>query len=164
LSPARKFAAAAFLPLAFLTLLALAVIFHEPPTAEQLAIAEKARALPTPEEARESSTEELSGQSSGKSDIAEFRQVALGIDSKRRFIVGVNEGLTPDYLKITVGNDWHYEPYQMRLQMAQAIWKAWAVIHSPNDLDKSRLQLVDGMDNEVGGSRVFGGSMIWVDD
>lgn len=76
----------------------------------------------------------------------------------------VSTGLTPDHAKITVNNVWHYQPYQVRLQMAQGLWNAWANIHSPGDPDKARIKIVDQMDNEVGGSRVWAGSLIWVSE
>ena len=64
--------------------------------------------------------------------------------------------------RITVDNSWHVVSYQIRLQVAQNLWKAWADIASPKDLDKARIELVDFNDNEVGGSRAWGGSLIWV--
>jgi tetratricopeptide (TPR) repeat protein len=65
---------------------------------------------------------------------------------------------------VTVGDAWHSVPHQIRLQNAQAIWKTWAAINRNAKADASRLRLVDHMGNEVGGSRVFGGSAIWVQD
>ncbi len=66
--------------------------------------------------------------------------------------------------KITVSNAWHGRPHQIRLQDAQALWKVWSQINYPVKPDHTRLKLVDLMGNEVGGSRVLGGSMIWVKD
>jgi hypothetical protein len=63
---------------------------------------------------------------------------------------------------MTVNNEWHLLPYQIRLQAAQNLWKSWARIASPKDVDKARLKLVDLNGNEVGGSRVLAGSLIWV--
>lgn len=71
---------------------------------------------------------------------------------------------SPNQLKIAVTARWHYEPKAIRLQMAQLLWKAWASIHSPDEPDKARITLRDAMDNEVGGSRLLGGSLIWVND
>lgn len=64
---------------------------------------------------------------------------------------------------ITVSNDWHFSHYQVRLQAAQNLWECWAKINSPAEVDTSRIQIVDGNGNRVGGSRMLGGSLIWVD-
>ncbi len=67
-----------------------------------------------------------------------------------------------DTATITVADSWHISPYQLRLQVAQDLWKLWASIASPDDLDKARIKLVDHNGNEVGGSGIFGGSDVWV--
>lgn len=64
--------------------------------------------------------------------------------------------------ELTVRDIWHLRHYQLRLQDAQTLWEAWAVIASPSEPDSARINLVDGNGNEVGGSRVWGGSLIWV--
>lgn len=63
---------------------------------------------------------------------------------------------------VTVSDAWHFMPYQIRLELAQSMWFAWAAIASPQELDKARISFVDHMDNEVGGSRIWAGSLIWV--
>lgn len=70
----------------------------------------------------------------------------------------------PKWIKVTVANGWHLAPYQLRLQAAQNLWKLWAGIASPSEPDNARIKLVDYNDNEVGGSRVIAGSMIWVQE
>jgi len=65
---------------------------------------------------------------------------------------------------ITVTNLWHIRDKQLRLQDGQNLWKLWAVLTSKNEPDKSRIKLVDLNGNEVGGSRILGGSLIWVQD
>jgi len=96
--------------------------------------------------------------------IDEYRKLLRSIDSKGDIVKGVNEGLTPDEIKITVANSWHYEPYQIRLQLAQKLWEAWAGLHSPSEPDRARIKIVDLNENEVGGSRVWAGSLIWVQE
>jgi len=81
---------------------------------------------------------------------------------KRLGIVAMPSDLSGDKVICTVPNRWHYQPYQIRLQEAQKLWRKWAFIHSPDDLDGARIKLVDGMGNEVGGSKVWAGSMIWI--
>lgn len=87
---------------------------------------------------------------------------SAGIDNS--VVVDAKTGLTPNTLKITVSNAWHYQPYQMRLQAAQKLWNVWAATHSPDEPDKARISIIDFNDNEVGGSRVWAGSLIWVQE
>ncbi len=65
---------------------------------------------------------------------------------------------------IKVRNSWHIKPYQIRLQDAQNLWSAWATIASPKEPDSARIKIVDFNGNEVGGSRVLAGSLIWVQE
>jgi hypothetical protein len=65
---------------------------------------------------------------------------------------------------ITVSNAWHVVPYQIRLQAAQNIWKLWATISAPVREVEAKISIVDLNGNEVGGSRVWGGSLIWVQE
>lgn len=65
---------------------------------------------------------------------------------------------------LTVADIWHLRHYQLRLQDAQSLWEAWARIASPKAPDSARIKLVDQRGNEVGGSRVLGGSLIWVQE
>jgi hypothetical protein len=96
------------------------------------------------------------------SDLQKFIDVlrTAGIDNS--LIVRVSVSETGDKLIVVVANPWHYQPYQIRLQMAQSLWELWARIHSPQNPDIARLKLTDLQDNEVGGSRLLGGSLIWV--
>ncbi|MEX0612296.1 MAG: DUF4339 domain-containing protein [Pirellulales bacterium] len=65
---------------------------------------------------------------------------------------------------ITVTIGWHYSPYQVRLQAAQNIWRLWSNIAPTNNPDEARISFVDYNGNEVGSSRVWGGSLIWVQE
>lgn len=65
---------------------------------------------------------------------------------------------------ITLSNVWHLRNKQLRLQDAQTLWKAWAVVASKTDPDKARIKLIDLNGNELGGSRLLAGSLIWVQD
>ncbi|MGI6380285.1 MAG: NBR1-Ig-like domain-containing protein [Anaerolineae bacterium] len=68
-------------------------------------------------------------------------------------------------VKITVRNAWHYEPEQVRLQAAQALWEAWAAGFCPDeDPDLCRIRLYDLMGNDLGGSSWLAGSIIKLDD
>lgn len=99
-----------------------------------------------------------------QSDRERFMAAVRNIDKNGTFVTGAGEGVTSDVLRITVSNNWHYEPYQVRYQMAQSLWSLWANIHTPGQPDKSRISIRDQNGNEVGGSRVLAGSLIWVQE
>ncbi len=94
------------------------------------------------------------------SDLQTFTDVLknAGVDSS----IIARTSQREDTLTIVVGNVWHHQHYQDRLQVAQNLWKIWAHIRSPNDLDSARLKLTDLNGNVVGGSRLLAGSLIWV--
>ncbi|MBK7072935.1 MAG: hypothetical protein IPH44_11590 [Myxococcales bacterium] len=80
-------------------------------------------------------------------------------------VTSVSRGqLDPAELVITVGSTWHASLRQERLMAAQNMWKLWASINSPTDLDASRIKLVDANGNEVGGSGFGAGSRVKVQD
>ena len=98
-------------------------------------------------------------------DAEAFMSLARSLSIPAQVLVDAKADASfPDRLLITVGNAWHSQPYQMRLQMAQNLWQSWANVHSPKDLDKARISLRDLNGNEVGGSRAFAGSLIWVQE
>lgn len=65
---------------------------------------------------------------------------------------------------ITVSNLWHVRAYQVRFQDAQTLWNMWARTAPTKDADSARISIVDQNGNEVGGSRVWAGSLIWVQE
>lgn len=87
---------------------------------------------------------------------------AAGVTIVRNIGVKLNGDLWTVTLK--VDNEWHYKPYQIRLQDTQTFWQVWAQIASPNEPDKARISIEDLNGNEVGGSRILAGSMIWVQE
>ncbi len=97
-------------------------------------------------------------------DRDRFMKAVREIDPKGALVVGASKGRRETNLVITVADGWHYQPYQMRLQAAQNLWSAWAKIRSPSDVDKARISIVDMNGNEVGGSRMLAGSLIWVQE
>jgi len=86
-----------------------------------------------------------------------------GIDSSLVTSVNINS-FDQNTLEIHVTNIFVLQQYQIRLQAAQNLWKLWSVIHMPNSPDTSRISILDINGNEIGGSRVWGGSLIWVSD
>jgi hypothetical protein len=77
-------------------------------------------------------------------------------------VIDVAPGRVDGEIKITVANGWHFQPYQLRLQGAQNLWKIWANLHAPTKPDSAHIRLVDLNGNDVGGSRALAGSLIWV--
>jgi hypothetical protein len=98
------------------------------------------------------------------SDVREFDGQLRKVDASGALIVAVRPGRNEHQVDVTVANQWHREPYQIRLQAAQNIWQAWAQIRAPKNPDLARIKIVDLNGNEVGGSRVLAGSLIWVQD
>lgn len=97
-----------------------------------------------------------------KKELAKFIKTVEAVDHSGALFssASVDEGR----LILTVKSGWHYQPYQIRLQAAQNLWKLWATIHSPNEPDKARLKIRDINGNDVGGSRIWAGSLIWVQE
>lgn len=69
------------------------------------------------------------------------------------------DDVNPEELIVTVGSTWHRVVKQERLMAAQNLWKLWSGINTPDDVDKSRIKLVDANGNKVGGSGVMGSSV-----
>jgi hypothetical protein len=94
-------------------------------------------------------------------DIGQFKKEIekLGGDA----VITEITGLGDDIVKLRVRNAWHDLSYGSRLDMAQNLQRLWAGIHSPGDPDKARILIRDQAGSEVGGSRMWGGTMIWVE-
>lgn len=63
--------------------------------------------------------------------------------------------------------EWHGLNAQVRKDQATNIWKAWAercLKSGVENVDSCRIKLLSAGGDEVGGSRVLAGSMIWVAD
>jgi hypothetical protein len=98
------------------------------------------------------------------SPAQEFLTVIRKYDPDKQLVVNATPGTIPDQLVITVPNGFHRLHYQERLQAAQLLWQVWVTVLKPKDPDRARIKLVDLLRNEVGGSRVLGGSLIWVQE
>jgi uncharacterized protein YgiM (DUF1202 family) len=98
-------------------------------------------------------------------NLGRYRQVLMDKDIWGTLVSDLQKGsASSGQAIVTVTNAWHYQPYQVRYQAAQGLWKLWASIESPSASDNARIKLVDQMGNEVGGSRMWAGSMIWVQE
>ena len=102
----------------------------------------------------------------GDTDVEKFKAalVISGIDKTLIYNISYNSDPGTHSADLTVTNLWHVQTYQIRLQMAQNLWKTWAIIHSPKNSDMARIRILDFNGNEVGGSRTWGGSLIWVQE
>jgi hypothetical protein len=119
-----------------------------------------AQATAAAQEASRQATAQARAASAARAAQAcqEFQSAVRSIDPRRIYISAVScDGLT---LRVVVGTQWHYEPYQVRKQMAQAIWQVWARLAAPEAPDQARLQLRDLMGNDVGGSSWLAGSLV----
>lgn len=79
-------------------------------------------------------------------------------------ILRVTKGLSEKEVRITLHKDWNFLEYEVRLKLAQDLWKMWATILPPHSRDQARITLVDEKDVKLGGSRLLGPSRIWVRD
>lgn len=87
-----------------------------------------------------------------------LRMNGIGIDTVEK----VQIGSMPNIAKITVSNNWHSQPYQIRLQAAQGLQKLWGNLYLPESPDRGRIELIDLNGNKLGGSKVMGG--VWVNE
>jgi hypothetical protein len=96
--------------------------------------------------------------------LEQFETILRKKDIMPGLVVNIKQGNLQHEIFIYVDNAWHYEPKQIRLQAAQNFWKLWAMNDMPDPIDKARISIRDINDNEVGGSRILAGSLIWVND
>lgn len=92
----------------------------------------------------------------------QFVKAVAGIDAGRTFIDQV--AFRDRTAVITVSSEWHGQNYQARLQVAQDIWQIWATLASPTEPDLAYISIRDHNGNEVGGSRMWSGSLVWVSE
>ena len=119
-------------------------------------------AAPPPTAAERAAAEEKE-KAQAMAAAGQFRAMIAKVDDGMISEVAP-DGSSPNRLLIAVSDRWHYQPKQIRLQTAQALQRLWATAFSPDRPDHARIRLLDQTGNEVGGSRVWGGSVIWVAD
>jgi hypothetical protein len=106
-----------------------------------------------------------SGQSS-RTNAALFMEKVSKSDSGRHIlnaeVYQVGKAMHSDVLVVTVGDGWHPQSKGTRLKQAKRLWKGWARINSPSDLNRSYLWIDSSNGKRVGGSRVMSGSLVWV--
>lgn len=114
--------------------------------------------------AMESAVQDQQSQAQAQANLDGYSALltAAGVTVVREYGVKCSGDLWT--VTLSVDDVWHIKPYQIRLQDAQAFWEAWARIASPNEPDKARISIKDLRGNEVGGSRMLAGSLIWVQE
>lgn len=95
--------------------------------------------------------------------VNEFKEAVSSFDPDGNVFVDIRASEINGMVLVKVGNGWHYEPYQIRKQVAQGLWRIWAAAYSPNSPDSARIKILDLSGNRVGGSSAFGGSLVDVD-
>ena len=93
-------------------------------------------------------------------DIKAFMAWVRQHDRKRALVLDAKSGPVGDALYVTMAQGFHLQPYQLRLQTAQALWRVWADQHAKGDLDGVTMRFVDQMGNIVGGTSIWSGA--WV--
>lgn len=128
--------------------------------------------------AKESDTRDKAAATAEAKRVGQSQLAAKAAEDRQTFVKLINttsgaSGLVqsvrqgdgdPDELEITVKNIWFVLAKGQRLQHAQTLWQVWARIHSPGNLDSSRIQLIDANGNRLGGSGFLGGSTVSVSD
>lgn len=97
-------------------------------------------------------------------DLEKYTEELNIIQKELGFKLIDNVSISENTATITVSNQWHVRNKQLRLQDAQTLWRLWANINNPSEVDKARIKIVDGNGNQVGGSGFLGGSIIDVKD
>jgi hypothetical protein len=135
---------------------------------EDAAEAKRQRAAAEAEAATQKADAEAAQKAAALKEITEKQDALLNalVLLEANTIASVNVERRGESWKATlmVKDIWHVRHYQVRLQDAQTLWKTWAMIASPKEMDNARIVLVDGNGNEVGGSRALAGSLIWVQE
>jgi len=67
-----------------------------------------------------------------------------------------------DLVGVTVNDDWHFLPSEIRQMHAARMESIWARIASPDQPRLAMIKIFDTSGREVGGSRALGG--VWVND
>lgn len=160
----------------FLLLSAAAFIFQAMRSPEEKAAeaakeaavaAAKVEAQQKAEAAAQQAASQAAAQSAEQAEkaIAAFDRYIATLESP--LVQGVRydmDGTKRQEAIITVSNLWHIRAYQIRLQDAQTLWDLWAKASTVDEIDSARISIVDLRGNEVGGSRILAGSLIWVQE
>ena len=101
----------------------------------------------------------------GRLNAGVFKNTLAKVPGASNLVVDADVNpIVPRQLKILVTTRWLYQPKSVRHELATSLWTLWARIEEPDHPDSARISLITPSGTEVGGSRILGGSLIWVDD
>ncbi len=101
----------------------------------------------------------------GRLNAGVFKNALAKVAGASNLVVDADVNpIVPRQLKILVTTRWLYQPKSVRHELATSLWTLWARIEEPDHPDSARISLITPSGTEVGGSRIIGGSLIWVDD
>jgi hypothetical protein len=96
--------------------------------------------------------------------VAEYKAALGSVPNMGDFVADVRPGLIEGLVEIQVTTFYAAQQKGARQNFAVALWEAWVTASGLEDVDKARIRLVNRQGQQVGGSRVIGGSVIYVDD
>lgn len=96
--------------------------------------------------------------------IAEYKAGLEAISGISDFVSDIRPGLIDGTVEIEVTVNFQEESKPAREDFAASLWETWATVSGVKDVDDARIRLVNRQGKQVGGSRMIGGSMIYVDD
>lgn len=102
-----------------------------------------------------------------KKDIIVFKNNLFNMLNQQNIKIVRNVYLDkdlPQQVIIVMEPFWHVRNKHLRKNDATLFWKLWASINSPSNPDRARIKLVSINNDSVGGSRIWAGSLIWVED
>ncbi|HEY3411776.1 MAG TPA: hypothetical protein VGM51_01835 [Armatimonadota bacterium] len=81
-----------------------------------------------------------------------------GVSNRTLVSIATSE-LDADELVVTVAPGWDASTKPTRLRVAQNLWRMWAQLNTPNDLDKSHIKVMDENNNKKASSGIMGSSV-----
>lgn len=96
--------------------------------------------------------------------IAEYKARLNTIPGFSNFVSDIRPGLIDGMVELDVTVNFQEESKPAREDFAVSLWETWATASGVKDVDDARIRLVTRQGKEVGGSRMIGGSVIYVVD
>ena len=121
-----------------------------------------AEAVPSAEAAMPA--EPIATKPTNNQAIAEYKAALETISGMSNFVSDIRPGLIDGMVDLEVTASFQAENKAAREDFAVALWEAWAAASDLEDVDDARIRLVTRQGKQVGGSRMIGGSVIYVDD
>ncbi|MGI8935207.1 MAG: hypothetical protein ACR2FS_14155 [Phormidesmis sp.] len=96
--------------------------------------------------------------------FAEYKAALETISGMSSFVSDIRPGLIDGMVELEVTVNFQEESKPAREDFAVSLWEAWVAASDLEDVDDARIRLVNRQGKQVGGSRMIGGSVIYVDD